>query len=261
MNQIPVGRSEILDALREGVAKFPWVRAVWSGGSDASGRTDHLSDIDLFVIVEEARIEEAFEALHRILETLSPIEVSWRMPSPTPFGCEQEFLRLRDSEACHMVDLVVMKPGDPEWFLERERHGEPLILLDRDDLARSRPLDREKHLERMRERLPTLTRKFDLFQNLVSKAAARGARADAMHGYLQATLMPLVELLRMRHCPERFDYGLRYLDRDLPPELREVVEGLAFVPSIEELESCRARAQALFDENLRALDAGEWRLE
>ena len=256
-----VSRQDILDTLRDGVAKTPWIRAVWSGGSDASGRTDPLSDIDLFLIVEPERVEETFDQLHRILETLSPVEISWRLPSPTPFGCEQEFLRLRDTAPCHMVDVVVMKPDDPELFLERERHGEPMVLLDRDGLAEPTPLDRVKLLERMRERLPVLRARFDLFQNLVTKAAARDARADAIHGFVNATLLPLVELLRMRHCPERYDYGVRYLDRDLPGEIAAEIEELAFPASIEHLERHRARAQEILEENLRAFDEGEWSLE
>ena len=253
-------RQDILDTLLDGVGKIPWILAVWSGGSDASGRTDELSDVDLFVIVEDERVEEAFEVLHAILARLSPIEVAWRMPSPTPFGCEQEFLRLVGTQPCHMVDVVVMKRDDEELFLERERHGAPLVLLDRAGLATPVPLDRAKHLAKLQKRLPVLRKRFDLFQNLVTKAVARGARADAVHTYVNATLGPLVELLRMRHCPERYDYGLRYLDRDLPPELREEVEALALPPSLADVETYRQRAQALLEENLRALDAGEWSL-
>jgi len=37
------------------------------------------------------------------------------------------------------------------------------------------------------------------------------------------TLAPLIELMRIRHCPDRFDFGPRYLDRDLPAELRLTV--------------------------------------
>ncbi|MEW6073813.1 MAG: hypothetical protein AB1726_14635 [Planctomycetota bacterium] len=110
----------------------------------------------------------------------------------------------------------------------------------------------------MRARFPVLRQRFALFQNLVTKAAARGARAEAVWTYFRVTLEPLVELLRMRHCPERFDYGLRYLDRDLPPEVRAEAEALAFPPSIDRIEASRARAAELFAETVRAWEAGEW---
>ncbi len=260
MSEFTIGRQDILDALRAGVAEIPWFRAVWSGGSDASGRTDEISDVDLFCIVEDDRVEDGLAAVRRILESVSPIEHEWRLPSPTPFGCEQAFVRLRDTADWHMVDVVMMKAGDDELFLERERHGEPLVLLDRDGLVQPVPLDRERLLQRMKERLPVLRERFAIFNHFAIKAARRGAHADAIHSYVHTTLNPLIELLRMRHCPELFDYGPRYLDRDLPEDQRQIIEELSFVPSIDDLPDWHARAVALFEENLRALDAGEWSL-
>jgi hypothetical protein len=75
------------------------------------------------------------------------------------------------------------------------------------------------------------------------------------------TIRPVVEILRMRYCPDRYDYGLRYLDRDLPADVGAEIERLVFPPSVEEVEAYQARAQKLFDETIRALDAGEWRIE
>lgn len=261
MSEAPVTRDHIIDALTEGLRALPWVRAAWLGGSDASGRTDRWSDVDLQMIVEDDRVEDAFLAVHAALEALSPIEHLFRIPSPTWHGHEQEFLSLRDAEPWPILDLLVMKLSAPGHFLERERHGEPLVLVDRDGIAGPVPLDREAHLERMRERLPALRAQFGLFQSFVTKAALRGAGADAMAGYFSFTLRPLIELLRMRHCPLLFDYGPRYLDRDLPEGVRVQVEELSFVPSLDRVEEYRARAEALFTETLRALDEGEWHLE
>ena len=122
------------------------------------------------------------------------------------------------------------------------------------------PFDREAHLAKMEKRLAFLREVFPLFQNLTVKAARRRAGADAMLTYLTQTIRPLVELLRMRHCPDRFDYGLRYLDRDLPPDLVAEIERLVFPPSVDEVEAFQARAEAIFNETMRALDAGEWRI-
>ena len=44
-----------------------------------------------------------------------------------------------------------------------------------------------------------------------------------MNAYWMATIKPLVELLRMRHSPVRWDFGMRYLDRDLPPSVYDQV--------------------------------------
>lgn len=50
------------------------------------------------------------------------------------------------------------------------------------------------------------------------------------------------ELLRMRHCPERWDFGLRYLDRDLPPAMCDEIRDLVFVRDLKDLGAKHGRA-------------------
>jgi hypothetical protein len=64
----------------------------------------------------------------------------------------------------------------------------------------------------------------------------------------------------MRHCPDRYDFGVRYLDRDLPEPLRAEIAELVLPSSLEDLEAKRARAEAIFREQIDALDRGEWSL-
>ncbi len=250
----PVTRPAILAAVLAALRPLDFVRAAWLGGSDATGRTDRWSDIDLMVIVEDGRVEEAFSAVRTAAETLSPVAHRLRMPKGAALGHEQEFLSLRDADPAHFLDTVVIEKSRPGWFLESERHGTPVVLFDRDGLVKPAPLDRTAHEARLRARLATLRESFFLFQTLVTRAAARGAAADAAAAYQAVTLRPLVEVLRMRHCPDRFDFGARYLDRDLPPAVREAVEALAFPGSLAAVEACRARAEALFRETLAALE-------
>lgn len=252
-----VGRQRIIEALTGALEKTEVVRAAWLGGSDASGRTDGFSDIDLVVVVDDDRIEEAFALVRGTLERLSPVEHSWRLPNPTWHGHDQEFLALRDADPCHMIDLVVMKRSAKDRFLERERHGDALVLFDRDGFVTAETLDRDAHDERMRRRLEELRATFPIFQHLVTKAVERGFPAEAVHWFQALTIRPLVEVLRMRHCPDRYDYGLRYLDRDLPPGVRREIEALVLPATPAEIEANRARAEEMFRECLRALDAAD----
>ena len=260
MSDETVTRARIVAALSETLAARPFVRAAWLAGSDATGRTDAWSDVDLMVVVEDERVEDCFAALRGALVALSPIAHAYRLPRPTWHGHDQEFLSLRNADPAHFVDVLVMKRSATDFLLEPERHGTPLTLFDRDGIVMPAPLDRAKLAARMARRLKEIRETFFLFQTLVTRAVRRGHPADAAMSYLALTLRPLVELLRMRHCPDRFDFGLRYLDRDLPPEVRREVEAIALPGTPERVEACRARAEALFAENLRTFDAGEWRL-
>lgn len=249
-----VTRAQIIAALHSALEAAPEVLAASLGGSDATGRTDEFSDVDLVVIVQEGAVESTFAILHSALEELSPIVHRWRLADPTWHGSSQEFLALRDADPAHFVDLVVQSPTGGERFLEVERHGTPLVLFDRVGILAPVPLDRVALQARIDERLAVLRARFPLFQTLVTRAVRRGFVAEAAVAYQDHTYRPLIELLRIRHCPERFDFGARYLDRDLPAELRAEVEALALPDSLVAVEVFRSRAQDLFDATLAELD-------
>jgi len=253
-----IGRAEIIARLRQILESEAAVIAAWLGGSDASGRTDRYSDIDLQVLVEDDAVEAVFARLHEDLQALSPIALRFRFPEPMWHGHSQELLRLRDADPHHFLDLVIMKRSAPDRLLERERHGEPLVLFDREHLIAAVPLDRRAHRARMEKRLNEMRAQVPLLQPLVARAVHRGHRADAAYGYHAIVLRPLVELLRMRYCPDRFDFGPRYLDRDLPAAWREEIERLSFPASAEEILEFQAQAAAHFEELLAARDRGEW---
>ncbi len=54
----------------------------------------------------------------------------------------------------------------------------------------------------------------------------------------------MAELLRMRYCPVRWDFGVRYLDRDLPADAYSRFRDLTFVRDLDDLEAKLAAASA-----------------
>jgi predicted nucleotidyltransferase len=250
-----ITRAQIITALHTALESAPEVLAASLGGSDATGRTDEFSDVDLVVVVEEGAVEATFSAVHAALEGLSPIVHRWRLAEPTWHGNAQEFLSLRDADPAHFIDLLVLEPSGGERFLEAERHGTAIVLFDRAGLLAPAPLDRVALQSRIDTRLAVLRERFPLFQTLVTRAVRRGFLAEAAVAYQDYAYRPLIELLRIRHCPDRFDYGARYLDRDLPAALRAEVEALALPGSLAEVEAFRGRAAAHFDRTLAELDS------
>ena len=253
-NSEPITRAQIITALHSALEAAPEVLAASLGGSDATGRTDEFSDVDLVVVVAEGAVEATFEAVHSALEDLSPILHRWRLVDPTWHGNAQEFLSLRDADPAHFIDLVVLEPTGGERFLEVERHGTAIVLFDRAGVLAPAPLDRVALQARIDARLAILRERFPLFQTLVTRAVRRGFVAEAAVAYQDYAYRPLIELLRIRHCPDRFDFGARYLDRDLPARVRAEVEALALPGSLAEVEEFRSRAEALFDATLAELD-------
>jgi hypothetical protein len=57
----------------------------------------------------------------------------------------------------------------------------------------------------------------------------------------------------MRYCPVRWDFGVRYLDRDLPPTVYAEFRDLIFVRDLREVEERLARATVWGEGLLREL--------
>jgi hypothetical protein len=66
-------RDTIVDACREALEGRPSVRAAFVAGSEAFGRADRWSDIDLNCVAPQAEADAIFTAVETALESLSPI--------------------------------------------------------------------------------------------------------------------------------------------------------------------------------------------
>ena len=51
----------------------------------------------------------------------------------------------------------------------------------------------------------------------------------------------------MEHCPDRFDFGFRYLDRDLPTAERALIDDLSTTGDLESIDGLRTQAFAVFE--------------
>ena len=67
-------------------------------------------------------------------------------------------------------------------------------------------------------------------------------------------LRPLVALTRIRHSPERHDFGFRQAHEDLPPELVAELESLAWPAGPEALPELLERESSLFERTLAGLE-------
>lgn len=250
-------RQELIDALRAALLPRPYCRALWLGGSDATGRTDALSDIDIQAIAKDDAIESTFAAAESALAALSPIARRYRVPEPAWHGHSQTFYALRDCPSELMIDFTVMKMTAPPAarFLEPERHGRPVVLFDKDRLLVPVPMDRAAHEARIRARLAELRERVPMLAPLVIKAVRRANAPEAASMYHGIVLRGLADLLRIIHCPDRFDFGLRYLRTDLPPEAAALIERLSLPGSPEQVAAFTERAMAAFAEHLPAAEA------
>ena len=240
-------RDRISKAVTEALRPLPAVFAGWEGGSAAFGAVDAYSDIDLeYLVADDASFERLYASVARAIETVSPI-----IATHTPL--KGRYYKLKDGGDFLLVDVVFHRVGDPDHCLDIERHGERVPLFDNGNWLRPRPVDQGALGTQREKRYQELRTWFPMSQVFVRKAILRGQHVEAVNAFWACTLKPLAELLRMRYCPVRWDFGVRYLDRDLPPAVYEQVCDLALVRDLRDLERKQARATAWGTELLREL--------
>jgi hypothetical protein len=230
-------RGRISSELSEALKAIPGILGGWEGGSAAFGALDNYSDLDLFYLVAEGvSIEDLYASAEKVLETVSPIRLKYTAPPG-------RYYQVEDGGEFFLVDLCFVRVG-LEDFLDAERHGEIRVLFDKGHWLRPRSPNQDAVSIRRTNRCRELQTWFPVSQSFVRKAILRGRQVEAVAAFWAYTLKPLVELLRMRYCPVRWDFGMRYLERDLPPAVYDEVRDLTFVKDLEELDIALVRATA-----------------
>ena len=217
----------------------PWALAAWECGSASFGRADEWSDLDLLVCVEDGKTADAVRAIEEALG--AQVRLKWQVPEPTWHGCWQAFYRFLGGSPFFMLDVCISERSKPWRLTERERHGEPGVLFDRIGVAKATGIDRAELARTLRTKLEQLSLTLEMFADFPQKELNRERAIDAIHWYQQMVLGRLVTLLRMRHAPERHDFGARYLSFDLPREDALKLEALYYVRNADEL---RQKTQA-----------------
>lgn len=248
-------RTELIEGLRRGLEASDDVRAAWLGGSDATGRTDEVSDVDLMVIAAPGRADQAIRRIASSAASVGAIGLRYRLPAPTWHGFEQGFMQFEDAPEWLMLDWLVMEQGRPHPWFEVERHGRALVLFDKDGDIAETHADRGAIDSAVRKKVEDLRVKYPLFRHMGTKLAARGLPADAAYFHQAFTLRTVVDLLRAVHCPLRHDFGFRYLADDLPEAEYRAVCRLCYPAGPEQIATLQAEADRLFEAALAAWDS------
>jgi hypothetical protein len=113
--------------------------------------------------------------------------------------------------------------------MQSERHGKPVVLFDKEDLVRSRPVDEQALLQKQKRRLSEIVEAFLVYRTTVFKELDRENAIDAFAFYYSGMLRPLIEVMGLIYRPYCFDFGFRYLKQSLPADLYRRIEPLFFV--------------------------------
>ncbi|MCJ7497059.1 MAG: nucleotidyltransferase domain-containing protein [candidate division Zixibacteria bacterium] len=254
MKKDDITREEIIATLVTALKPLNYVYALWEGGSASFNRIDQWSDIDLYLVVEEEKVEDNFNSMEQNLLNLSEIEFKFRLPEPAWHGHSQIFYRLKKTSPFLFLDIVVIKKSSKDKFLQFRIHGEPVVYFDKIAVVKDDPIDPEYFLNKIQARLEMLKTNFDLFQVLILKELNRGNDIEALSYCMAYTYRPLVEVLRIKYCPYHHNFHNSYIYYDLPPEVVKRLHKLNFIANSEDLRQCRAEAEVWFWEVMKSIN-------
>ena len=206
----------------------PDVHCAWVGGSAATGGWDAWSDLDLDVLCTPGTSAEVYGRWLEAAREDFEVHDVWEVPEHVWPDGRQCFLTLQErpgrlAEPVRIIDLHVSDLSDRHSHLDVRRHGTPLVLHDPGGLV---VLEEEDVSAGLADAVAQARQRRTTDEWLVNRAVARDHPAEATDFYLRFALATLVRLLRVEHCPWRWDFGLRYLREDLPADVVDRVEAL-----------------------------------
>ena len=231
----------------------PDLRVVWVGGSAATGGWDEWSDLDVDLLCTPGTTSDVHDRLLARARERLYVDHVWELPLATWPDGRQSFVLHQArpgalGEPTRAVDLHLSDLSDTHRFVDVRRHGTPLVVHDPDGLLVLRPDDQAALEAACAEAVDQARQRRATAEWLVNRAVARGQLPEATDLYLRFALGVVVRLLRVRHCPWRHDFGLRYLRTDLPAEAADRV--YALLPGTAPLEKLSPACFAWMDELL-----------
>jgi predicted nucleotidyltransferase len=240
-----------IDFLTALPGRVPGLRLVIVSGSAVTGGYDAHSDLDVQAWCD-GPAEPTYDAVLALARRELEVDHVWELPQATWPAARQCFVHLRPDAAdlsrpTRLVDLLVETlPERLTW--DRRRHGTPRILHDPDGLLHLEDDDEEEMDAQRQQAVEQSAARRQTAAWLVARAIARGDLAEATMFHMRFAVEPLVRLLRIRHCPERHDFGLRYLRADLPEGMAERVEAVLPGPDL----AVRSRAAFAWQDEVLA---------
>jgi len=213
-----------------------YIHSFWEGGAAAFGRIDEWSDIDLYLVVDDKKVDETVLIVEKVLESLSPIKQKYEVSHPPRMGLFQAFYRLRGTNKYLVVDLAVLKFTSPDKYLEPEIHGNVVFYFNKLDKIKPPQLNKKALVRKIKERLERLEARFSMFNSFVQKEINRNNHLEAIDLYHTITLAMLVEALRIRFHPVHHDFKMRYINYELPHETIEKLKHLVFIKNKRDLQ-------------------------
>ncbi len=234
---------EIIDELRKIMEQDETVHAMWIAGSVAEGYADALSDIDVWLDIDDGQDQAIFDLIEKFLKSKGELDVNYGEDMSPPFT--HKVYHLAHLNPYHFIEVTLHSHSHTYEFIEGMRKVD--VLFDKDSVTTSKPFDKENYERMLKDRKQFLVEKIKLGVLSVKKEIKRRQFMDAMHNYQFWLIEPVIELARIKHAPLKISYGLKHGSRDLPKDTVAEIESLYIITSLDDLNNKIREVKAMVE--------------
>lgn len=234
---------KIIDELKIALEENHTVHAMWIAGSVAEGYADELSDVDIWLDIDDDQHQAVFNAIEELLLTKGEIDVNFSEGITPPFS--HKVYHIAGTDPLHFIEVTLHSHSHKFGPFDSLRKIK--VIFDKDDTTKFEDFDEVSYNKMLSERKKLLIEKIELGELSVEKEIRRKQFSDAMHNYLFWLAEPVVELARIKYSPLKITYNLKHASRDLPLDTAEEVESLYKVASLDDLNSKIAQVKSMLE--------------
>ena len=213
----------------------------------AAGRADQHSDLDFCLDVKDGVEGKVVRRVEKILSRLAPFDFSCERHNPHP-KLRDFIYHLQGTPKTLVIDLEIQSHSRKFVFTKSLPGDKIKVLFSRKGGVRFRALDRAAFRGRIRKRIDDLNQTYVFHcDTYLAKNIARDNYTEAFYYYQRYAVEPLIELLRIRHCPLTWgELAFKHIRDDLPAGAVRTIDDFFRVNSVADIGKKTQQAKALF---------------
>jgi predicted nucleotidyltransferase len=222
---------KIVDELKAKLDQNPTIHAMWIAGSVAEGYADELSDVDIWLDIEDGKDQDVFTLIEKLLGEKGEVDVNFSEGITPPFS--HAVYHVAGTNPLHFVEITLHSHSHKFGLFDSLRKIK--VIFDKDNTTQLEYFDETSYNKMLSERKTFLAEKIEVGKLSVEKEIKRQQFPDAMHNYLFWLVEPIIEIVRIKYSPLKITYNLKHATRDLPKEVVKEIESLYQVASLDDL--------------------------
>lgn len=222
-------REQIIETLIKLFRDDGDIYALWLEGSDATGKVDEYSDIDMCALIDEDKVDEVFEKIQNRFEIDSIYENR---------NCDSErqlVFHVVNSDKYHVVDFNAYFHNVADTtFVKNDTIDVCKVIFDKCGAIQYKEYDAGVGAdERMYWEKESAYRFSQISR--VEKYCLRGLYPEAFVYYQKYVVEPLVFTLRMKYTPTKVWYYMVHISDHIPQEEVEKLNRILQVSGVDDI--------------------------